>query len=335
VRLDSWPYLLLLIPLALIVWMRHPPTFAPATLRFSDLKLAGDLKSTSRVRMRSAPFWLRVTALTLLIVAAARPQYGLTKQEVISKGIDIIICLDQSGSMSGIDLKPGQQNVNPNDTRISAAKQVIRDFVRGRRNDRLGLVIFAGRAYTQCPLTLDYGILLTFLESVRIAERDSNTAIGDAIGTAVNHLKDSEAKSKVIILVTDGENNSGLVEPITAARVAAQFGIKVYTVGVGSHLGTYQAIKDFFGSHLVPVPWGLDEETLKEVSQITGATYFPAGDSEEMKEVFQRIDQMEKTELKMRSYTEYSERFLPWAALAFGFLLLEIALTTGYLRSVP
>lgn len=334
-RLDSPWFLLLLIPLLLIVRERLRGRFAPATLRYSDLKLADVPKSTRRVRMRNLPFWLRVIALTLLIIAAARPQYGLTKMEVISKGIDIMICLDQSGSMSGIDLKPGQQKVNVNDTRINSAKQVIRDFVRGRRNDRIGLVLFAGRAYTQCPLTLDYGILLTFLDTIGIAERDSNTAIGDAIGTAVNHLKTSDAKSKVIILVTDGENNTGIVEPITAARVAAQFGIKVYTVGIGSHLGTYRVVKDFFGARLAPVEWGLDEETLKEVARLTGATYFAAGNSDEMKDVFQRIDNMEKTELKYRNYTETSEHFLPWAALAFGFLIIEVALGTGYLRSFP
>lgn len=334
-RLADPIYLLLLIPLFYLARQVWSGEVFPPALRFSDILLAGKAHSTNRTRLWKLPSWLRIAALVLLVIALARPQYGFTRQEITSKGIDIIICLDRSGSMRAIDPRIGQEKLNPEDTRLNNAKKVIRDFIAGRKNDRLGLIVFAGKAYTQCPLTLDYGILLNFLDTIEIAERDPSTAIGDAIGTAVNHLKNSDAKSKVIIVVTDGESNSGLIDPITAAKTASQFGIKVYTVGVGSKTGAHEYVRDFFGGRFVPVEYGLDEKTLKEVADITGAVYFPAENPDAMEDVFHRIDRMEKTDLKFESYTEFSEKFLPFALIAICLLAAEVILRTGYLRSIP
>lgn len=334
-RLADPIYLLLFIPVFYLAWRVWHGEVLPPTLRFSDIRLAGGALSTTRARLWKIPHCLRIGALALIVIALARPQYGFTRQEITSKGIDIMICLDRSGSMRAIDPRLGQEKLNPNDTRLNNAKKVIRDFIAGRKNDRLGLIVFAGKAYTQCPLTLDYGILLTFLDTIEIAERDSSTAIGDAIGTAVNHLKNSDAKSKVIILVTDGESNSGLIDPITAAKTASQFGIKVYTVGVGSKTGAHEYVRDFFGGRFVPAQYGLDEETLKEVAQITQAVYFPAENPDAMEDVFHKIDSMEKTDLKFENYTEYSEKFLIFALIALCLLTGEVILRTSYLRSIP
>lgn len=334
-RLANPIYLLLFIPIFYLAWRVWNGEARPPALRFSDIKLTGKTHSTTKTKLWKLPHWLRILAILLMVIAVARPQYGFTRQEIISKGIDIIICLDRSGSMRAIDPRPGMEKLNYDDTRLNNAKKVIREFIAGRKNDRVGLIVFAGKAYTQCPLTLDYGILLNFLDTIEIAERDPSTAIGDAIGTAVIHLKNSDAKSKVIILVTDGESNSGLIDPLTSAKTASQFGIKVYTVGVGSKIGAYEYVRDFFGGRFVPVQYGLDEETLKEVANATGATYFPAENPQAMEEVFHKIDQMEKTDLKFENYTEYSEKFLPFALFAIALLATEIILRTGYLRSIP
>ena len=331
---NPWFLLLLLLAPVLARWYRSRRS-EPPTLRYSDLRIIGRPRTTSRMGLVWLPRAARITAIILLTVAVARPQYGVTREEVVSKGIDIIMVLDNSGSMTSIDPEPGSGSVNPDDTRLNVAKKVIRDFVTRRRNDLIGLVTFAGKAYYQCPLTLDYGILLTFLDSIQVNEKDPQTAIGDALGTAVLHLKDSKAKSKVVVLVTDGESNTGILSPMTAAEAAAQFKIKVYTVGVGSQTGAVRLAHDFFGDHYVPAPYGLDEATLQKIADTTGAMYFHADNPSAMKDIFERIDEMEKTEIKMNRYSEYSERFMSWAVGGLLLLALEIFLAAGPLRTTP
>ncbi len=330
---NPWFLLLLLFVPLLVRWYLRGRA-APPTLKYSDLRIVDGARPTSRVQAVWIPWALRILTILLLTVAVARPQYGVNRDEVISKGIDIIMILDNSGSMLSID-PYGSKSIDPEHTRLNVAKEVISDFVTRRRNDRIGLITFAGKAYYQCPLTLDYGILLTFLDSITINEKYPQTAIGDALGTAVLHLKDSNAESKVAVLVTDGENNEGILSPLAAAQAAEQFEVKVYTVGVGSPTGAVRMVEDFFGKHYVPVRSGLDEATLEKIAEITGAKYFHAGNPEAMKKVFRKIDAMEKTEVKMNRYTEYSERFTPWAIWALILLGLEVMLVAGPLRTMP
>ncbi len=332
----AYPWFLALLVVLPLLWRWYrSERSSPPALRYSDLRIVTGARSTNRASARWLPNALRVAVLILLAVAIARPQYGVTQEKVASKGIDIVMVLDNSGSMGLIDPEPGAGRINPDNTRLSVAKRVIEDFVSRRRNDRIGLVKFAGKAYYQCPLTLDYGILLTFLDTIQLNEKDPQTAIGDAIGTAVLHLKDSDAKSKVAVLVTDGESNAGMLSPEAAAEAAAQYDIKIYTVGVGNPSGAVKYVEDFFGGRFVPVRSGLDEVTLKNIAGKTGAKYFHATDPSSMKKIFHKIDEMEKTEIKTERYTEYSERFMPWAWLALGLLAFEVLLSTGPMRTLP
>lgn len=295
----------------------------------------GGVRPTSRIGFLWAPKLLRIAAILLIAAAISRPQFGATREEVISKGVDIMMILDTSGSMQVVDIAPGTEKPNPENTRLAAAKNVIMDFITRRRNDRIGLIKFAGKPYYQCPLTLDYGILMTFIDSIVISEKNQNTAIGDALGMAVLHLKDSKAESKVVVLVTDGENNAGLLSPLTAANAAKQYKIKIYTVGVGTVDNAFILQRDIFGAHWMPAPTRLDEETLQKIADTTGAKYFHATDPNTLKNIFEIIDSLEKTEIKTKRYTEYSERFMPWAALALMLLGFEIALAVGPLRQNP
>ena len=334
-RLATPWFLLIILALPLLVQWYRRGKIAQPTLKYSDLRILGGSRATNRVSLVWAPFLLRVIAIVLITVALARPQYGHEREEIISKGIDVIMVLDNSGSMMAIDPEEGKGAVNPNDTRLAVAKEVIRDFVTGRRNDRIGLITFAGKVYYNCPLTLDYGILLTFLDSITINEKDPQTAIGDAVGTAVLHLKDSKAESRVAVLVTDGESNAGILSPEAAAEAAAQFDVKVYTVGVGNPSGAVRLVEDFFGSHYAPVRYGLDEKTLRNIAQITGARYFRADNPSAMKDIFRKINELEKTEIKMNRHTEYSERFMSWAFAALLLLAIEVMLGVGPLRTAP
>jgi len=330
------PWFLALVAVLPLLWRWYrSERSSPPALRYSDLRIVTGARPTNRTRATWLPNALRASILILLAVAIARPQYGVTREKVISKGIDIIMILDNSGSMGLIDPEPGAGRIDPRNTRLKAAKQVLADFISRRRNDRIGLVKFAGKAYYQCPLTLDYGILLTFLDSIEPDEKNPQTAIGDAIATAVLHMKDSDAESKVAVLVTDGRNNAGMLSPQAAAQAAAQYNIKIYTVGVGNPRGAVRYVEDFFGGRFIPVKSGLDEAALKNIASITGGQYFHATDPSSMKKIFRKIDEMEKTEIETERYTEYSERFMPWAWLALGLLAFEVFISTGPMRTLP
>lgn len=317
---------LLLLPL-LAFYDRRWGLRAKARLRFSSFGLLPKAPSGDKMSPISL---LRLTALGLLLVAWARPQKGQERQEAVAPATDIVLCLDVSDSMRSLDFKPRN--------RLQAAVDVIRVFVKQRPHDRLGLVLFAKYAFTQCPLTLDHGALLGFLDNVKIGIVEQNqTAIGTALVTAVARLKKSEAKSKVIILLTDGQSNAGEVDPPTAAKAAAAFGIKVYTVGVGAPGGSVIEVEDpFFGKRLVKTPENeLDEKTLRKVAEATHAVYFRATDMESLEKIYADIDKMEKTDVKVETFADYRDVASPWMWGAFFLLSLEILLSQTFLRRYP
>lgn len=272
---------------------------------------------------------LRVAALALLVVAAARPQGGHRRVEVSSEGVDIMIGLDVSGSMRAEDFRPRN--------RLHVAKEVVRSFVEGRASDRIGLVVFAAQSFLQCPLTLDYGVLEDVLKGVDIGMLEDGTAIGSALASAVNRLRTSEAKSRVVILVTDGVNNAGNIDPLTAARLAAAMKVKVYAVGVGRPGARvpYPVDDPLFGRRVVPMEAPLDEKTLKEIASTTGGAYFRASDPEALREIFQRIGELEKTKIESVEYVDYEERAAWFLVPALFLLLLEAGLASTRLLAVP
>ena len=271
---------------------------------------------------------LRGAALILFITALARPQRVSSEHEYQTKGVDIVISLDISGSMLAEDFKP--------ENRMLVAKQEATKFIRGRTNDRIGLVVFARKAFTQCPLTLDYDVLTRLLEEVQIGMIADGTAVGMGLATAVNRLRDSDAKSKVIILITDGENNAGNIDPITAAELARTFAIKVYTIGVGrGGLVPFPVNDPLFGKRYVQANVEIDEITLKRIADITGGLFFRARDPESLAEIYQKINQLEKTEVKVKEYRSYDELFHFFLGPALLFLFLEIVSSRTLLLKVP
>jgi Ca-activated chloride channel family protein len=328
----AYPYLLLLLAFipVMIYWYirRHRRKKAAATLRYSNLGIVKKVKSTPRKRLRHSLFVFRVLAIALLILAFARPQSGQKEAEVQTEGVDIILAMDISSSMLAEDFKPKN--------RLEAAKVVAADFIKGRQSDRIGLVVFAAQSFTQCPLTLDYGIVLRFLEEISIGMIDDGTAIGMAIGNCVNRLKDSKAESKVVILLTDGRNNRGELDPITAARVAQAFDVRIYTIGAGKRGEALYPYNDpIMGKRYRRMPVQIDEELLKQVADITGGQYFRATDKTSLEQIYAEIGEMEKTKIEVKEYTRYSELFLPYLLAAMIFLLLEILLANTKFRKIP
>jgi Ca-activated chloride channel family protein len=328
-RLAHPYYLLLLILLPVLTWWRlKRQKRLTAGLLYSDTGLIRSAQKSGQNLWRHVPSILRGMALVLFILALARPQSGRHGEEILTEGIDIILCLDISSSMKAEDFRPKN--------RLHVAKEAAAEFISQRKNDRIGMVIFSAKSLTQCPLTLDRDILLNFLKRVEIGMIEDGTAIGMAIGTSINRLRESEAKSKVIVLLTDGINNRGQIDPVTTAHMAAAFDIRIYTIGAGTRGTAPYPVEDrFFGKRYVQVPVEIDEETLTEIASITGGQYFRATDSEGLKEIFARIDQMEKTLVKTRQYVEYSEKFHYALMPALFLLLAEVALAHTILRRLP
>jgi Ca-activated chloride channel family protein len=319
--------LLLLIPGLIWWWLRRHRALT-AGLVYSDTGLIRPAQRSKPALQRYLPSILRGAALFLFILALARPQSGRHGEEILTEGIDIVLCLDISSSMKAEDFKPRN--------RLHVAKERAADFISGRKTDRIGMVVFAAKSLTQCPLTLDRDILLDFLERVEIGMIEDGTAIGLGLGTSINRLRDSEAESKVIVLLTDGINNRGQIDPVTAARMAAAFGIRIYTIGAGTRGTAPYPVEDrFFGRRYVQMPVEIDEETLTEIAGITGGHYFRATDAEGLKEIFGRIDRMEKTLVKTRQYVEYSEKFHYALVPALFLQIAEMALARTVLRKLP
>lgn len=299
-----------------------------ASIRYSDLKIVKRSAKTGRARFRFILSVLRVLALALLAVAFARPQAGTENREVSSEGIDIMLALDISGSMRAEDFKPHN--------RLYVAKEEIKKFVSKRISDRIGLVVFSATSFTQCPLTLDYGVLLTFLDQVKFGMVQDGTAIGMALANCVNRLRESTAKSKVIILLTDGINNSGQIDPLTAAGIAKTMGVKIYTIGVGKPGNAMYPVDDpIFGKRYVYLPNEIDEDVLREIAAKTGGKYFRARSEKELEAIYSEIDQLEKTKIKVSQYIQYKELFPPFVYLGLIFLVLEVLLGQTVFRKIP
>lgn len=305
-----------------------------AAVRFSSIQTLQRLKPSRSLVLRRLVQGLRLVAVALLILAMARPQTGRKQTQVRTEGIDIVLVLDTSGSMQALDLD-ADRPIARRRNRLEVAKAVVEEFIRKRENDQVGLVVFGDEAFTQCPLTLDHGIVATFLEQVDIGIAGEGTAIGSALGTAVKRLKDSEAKSKVIILLTDGRSNAGSLSPLKAAEIAKTFDVKVYTIGAGT-LGKAPFLVDsFFGKQVVYEPVEIDEDTLTRIAEMTGGTYNRAEDRDALASIYDRIDELEKTEITMHTYMEYNERFRWFVIPALGFLLLEVVLLGTRFRKLP
>ncbi len=323
-------YLVFLLIIPVMVWWywRKRPK-ATGKILYSDVRLLKEVKPSLKQRLRPLLFVLRVLAVALIVLALARPQSSHKEEEITTEGIDIVLTMDVSTSMLAEDFRPKN--------RIEAAKMVAKEFIKGRKNDRIGLVVFAGTSFTQCPLTLDYGVLYTILDNMKVADDSwDGTAIGMGLATAINRLKDSKAKSKIIILLTDGRNNRGQIDPITAARMAKALGIRVYTIGTGTK-GTamYPVNNPLWGKRYVPMRVDIDEKLLREVAQITGGKYFRATDTEKLRKIYQEIGKMEKTKIKVKEYTRYEELFVYFLAIGLFLLIVELVLGNTYFRSIP
>jgi len=264
----------------------------------------------------------------IFILALARPQAGQKEEEIITEGIDIMLTLDTSGSMRAEDFKPKN--------RLGAAKEVLEEFIKSRRNDRIGLVVFSRYSFTQCPLTLDYGVLLGLLEKIDIGIIEDGTAIGTAITNAVNRLRDSTVKSKIIILLTDGINNAGKIDPLTAAKLAKAIGIKIYTIGAGKPGGALYPVEDpIFGKRYVKMDTEIDEVLLKKIANETGGLYFRANDENGLREIYKTIGKLEKTKIETREYANYQELAEFFILPGLILLMLEIILANTVLRKIP
>jgi Ca-activated chloride channel family protein len=317
-------WLLLMVP-ALIVWyiLRHKKQ--EASLSFSDLKGFIKLPKTWKAYLRHLLFALKMAALALLIVALARPQSSSTNSTSNIEGIDIVMAMDVSGSMLARDLKPD---------RLTAAKNVASDFVKGRPGDRMGLVIFSGETFTQVPLTTDHGVMLNMLAEMKNGLIEDGTAIGDGLATAISRLKDSEAISKVVILLTDGMNNAGSVDPYTAAEIAKLYGIRVYTIGVGSYGTAPYPVQTPFGTQIQQMKVEIDEKLLASVASMTGGKYFRATSNQKLDEIYEEIDKLERSKIEVTEFRRLHEEFYPLVAWALALLLLEFLLRKTIFRTL-
>ena len=316
--------LLLLIPV--VGWYIWKLRNARASVQLSSTDSLRRQPKSLRVWLIHVPFALRVMVITLLSLALARPQLSNRWQSESTEGIDIMMALDISGTMLGEDLKPN---------RLEAAKTVATDFVLSRPNDQIGLVVFAGESFTQCPLTTDHAVLVNLFQSVKFGMIEDGTAIGLGLANAVNRMKDSETKSKVVILLTDGSNNRGDIDPMTAAEIAKTFNIRVYAIGVGSYSKEVRVpIHTPYGVQYGTMSSEFDESTLRNIAQMTGGEYFRATDNNSLKAIYQQIDQLEKTKIRVRDYSKRTEHFAPFLLAALLCLLMELLLRFFVLRTV-
>jgi Ca-activated chloride channel family protein len=279
-----------------------------------------------RVLGRHALFALRLLVVSLIIVILARPQFIDTKKNVDTEGIDIVLALDISTSMLAADFSPN---------RVEAAKSVAIEFISGRPNDRIGLVVYSAESFTQCPLTTDHPVLINFFKDIRCGMVEDGTAIGTGLATAVNRLKDSDAKSKVIILLTDGVNNTGAVPPLTAAEIARSFNIRVYTIGVGTRGEAPYPIETPFGVQYRNMPVDIDEGVLSQIAQTTNGKYFRATNNKKLKEIYKEIDELEKTKFQVTEYSKRDEKYFWFAVVAGLLLLLELLFRYTLFRTIP
>lgn len=317
--------LLLAIP-ALAYWYWKKKEKITPDVSFSSLQIFGKAPVTLKEKLAHIPNYIRLLALALLIIAAARPQSFSSGENIYTEGIDIAMVLDISGSMLAEDFKPN---------RLEAAKKVIDEFIKGRTVDKIGLVIFSGESFTQCPLTIDYSVLRNLLKDIQMGMIEDGTAIGNAIANGVNRLKDSKAKSKVMILLTDGVNNAGHIDPLTSAQIAQKFGIRIYSIGVGTIGHAPYPFQTPFGVRYQMVPVEIDENILKQIAETTGGKYFRATNNRKLAQIYEEIDRLEKTRVEVTSYRNAKELYFGWALSGLLLLFAEVGLSKLYLRRLP
>lgn len=326
----AYPILLILLPVA-AAWLILSLIRKPPGLTFSfTSKLMQMADNRDRILART-PLILRLCCLILLVVAAARPQFYNVSRETKSPGVDIILCLDTSGSMRALDFKLDSKPV----TRLTAVKKVVSDFIEKRKTDRIGLIVFGEEAFTQSPLTMDKGLLLELIKRMEIGMAGDRTAIGSAIAIGGKRLKELKAKSRILILLTDGRNNAGEITPEQAAEAVGILGIKIYSIGVGGEGPAPFKIQTVFGERLIQQRVDLDEKTLKNVARIGGGKYFRASNSKSLSEIYKIIDQAEKTEVKVKEFFHFKELFAYFLVPALFLLIIESLLRLTVLRVLP
>lgn len=326
------PLVLILIPLVIgfYLWLirrRQDPSF-----RFSSVALAGASGQTWKAQCAFFPALMRLIALVLFVTALAGPQSVLEESRITTEGIDIMLAVDCSGSMAAEDFTLNGQRIN----RLEVIKNAVAEFIAGRRSDKIGFIAFSAKAYTVCPLTTDYNWLNTNLSRVRLGMMQDGTAIGSAIATSVGRLKTGDAKSKVLILLTDGISNAGSVDPLSAARIAQASGIKIYTIGAGTKGFAPYPVQDFLGRVIYQnVKIDIDEDALTKIAALTNGKYFRATDTDSLRKIYKEIDSLEKTKIEETGYREYKELFVYFLAAALICLLLEIILANTVFLKIP
>ncbi|MCB0804939.1 MAG: VWA domain-containing protein [Bacteroidales bacterium] len=317
-------YLLLIIPL-LGVWYWYKYLRDQADIQVSTTQSFGSGKTLKQYLYFSL-YLLRMVAIALMIVALSRPQSTSSRQDVTIEGIDIVMALDVSGSMLAMDLKPD---------RLEAAKEVASEFISSRPNDRFGLVIFSGETFTQAPLTTDHSVIKNLFKDIKSGMIEDGTAIGDGLATSINRLKDSKAVSKVIILLTDGVNNMGSIDPLSSAEIAKLYGVRVYTIGIGTEGTAPYPVQTPFGIQTQYVEVKIDEALLQQVAEMTDGRYFRATSNRKLREIYDEIDKLEKSKIDVTEFKKKKEEFFPFALWALIFITLEVLLRNSIFRSSP
>lgn len=328
----AYPYLLfLLLLLPLFAWLKGRRG-QPAAFVYSSTQLLTGLSRGSRSRAGQFLVALRWLGLAFLIVALAQPRFSRSETKITASGVDIVVALDLSGSMESEDFE-----VAPNKrvNRLAMAKTVLKNFVSKRPSDRIGLVAFSGKAYIACPLTLDHDFLEQNIDRLKLHMIEDGTAIGSGLSAAVNRLRDLKAKSKIVILMTDGQNNAGKIQPLTAAEAAESLGVKVYTIGVGMRGQAPFPVNVFGQKRYQMVPVDIDEDTLTKIANRTGGKYYRADNAERFQQIYAEIDKLEKTEADVKKFTNYRELFQFAVAAGISVLLLELLLNQTVLRRLP
>ena len=316
---------LLIIPIIILIWNHIKKSKNKSSIEFSNTELLQSLTSV-KTKFKNIPYYLKLVAFSLLVIAIARPQSSTKWEESTTEGIDIIISMDISGSMLAEDLKPN---------RLESSKNVAMSFISKRINDRIGLTIFSGESFTQCPLTTDHNVLINLFKDVKSGMIEDGTAIGMGLANAVNRLKESNAISKVVILLTDGVNNSGTIAPLTAAEIAKKFGIRVYTIGIGSEGYAPYPFQTPFGIQYQDVEVKIDEKTLQDIATITDGKYFRAKNNSTLKKIYEDIDLLEKSKIETIEFNNKSEEFLPFGIASLCFLIVAFLLNITYLKRIP
>ena len=316
--------LILLIPY--IMWYILKQRKNEASLQISDTRVYAHTPKSYKIYLLHAPFILRVISFVMIVLILARPQTTNNWKNTETEGIDIMMALDISSTMLAEDLKPN---------RLEAAKDVATEFINGRTNDNIGITLFAAESFTQCPLTVDHAVLLNLFQNIKCGIIEDGTAIGMGIANAVTRLKDSKAKSKVIILLSDGSNNKGDISPLTAAEIAKSFGIRVYTIGVGTNGLAPYPYPTAAGVQYINMPVEIDESTLSKIAETTDGNYFRATSTSKLKEVYHEIDKLEKTKLNVKAYSKRQENYQPFALILFLCILSEVLLRNSILKKIP